>query len=727
MTSDKGSHVWSFYRAGGVDQVRFDSGADLAHLGSLDQKLWMALSCPVKGLEFDERTLALLDSDADGCVRAPELIAAAEWTCSLLKNPDDLLKGREVLPLAAIAAETPEGKQLLASARHILASLGKREAAEISIEEAMNTKEIFAKAVLNGDGFVPPEFIEDEQVRKAAQEVVDCLGGENDRSGKPGISQVKVDAFFDAARAFDGWWKKAEADSKSVLPLGEKTAAAHAALRAVAAKVDDYFGRCRLAAYDGRALQALNREEAAYLTVAAKDFTITAAEVAGFPLAAVEAAKGLPLEGAVNPAWSAAIAALRDAVVRPLLGKEKKALSDAEWTALKERLAPFEAWQAGKEGGAVEKLGVGRVRALLASDAKAKLEAVIAKDLAVAPQVEAMTKVERLARLHRDLYPLARNYVSFVDFYARKPSIFQSGTLYLDARACTLCVQVLDGGKHALLAGMSKAYLAYVDCRRHGEAPMTVACAFTAGDSDNLFVGRNGVFYDRRGRDWNATITKIVDNPISIRQAFWAPYKKVLRFLEAQAAKRAAAADDASTAKLQTTATATGAAAAAGTAPAKSKFDVGVIAALGVAVGGIAAVLSGVVGGFLGLGAYMPLGVVGLLLLISGPSMLIAWLKLRQRNLGPILDANGWAVNALAKVNIPLGTALTERAVLPPGSHRTLVDPYAPKKSLWWRLFRILLLLAAIGYGLHKSGLPHKWRPDLFPDPSPAPAATPGK
>lgn len=33
-----------------------------------------------------------------------------------------------------------------------------------------------------------------------------------------------------------------------------------------------------------------------------------------------------------------------------------------------------------------------------------------------------------------------------------------------------------------------------------------------------LFVGRNGIFIDRKGADRLATIPKIVDNPSSIRQ-----------------------------------------------------------------------------------------------------------------------------------------------------------------------------------------------------------------
>ena len=101
------------------------------------------------------------------------------------------------------------------------------------------------------------------------------------------------------------------------------------------------------------------------------------------------------------------------------------------------------------------------------------------------------------------------------------------------------------------MAGLAGTYLAYCDCSRKATGEkMQIVAAFTGGDSDNLMVGRNGIFYDRKGRDWDATITKIIDNPISIRQAFWAPYKKLVRMIEEQVAKRAAAADAAAHAKL---------------------------------------------------------------------------------------------------------------------------------------------------------------------------------
>jgi len=110
-----------------------------------------------------------------------------------------------------------------------------------------------------------------------------------------------------------------------------------------------------------------------------------------------------------------------------------------------------------------------------------------------------------------------------------------------------------------------------------------------------------------------------------------------------------------------------------------------------------------VVSGFLNLKGLMPLGVLAIILIISGPSMLLAWLKLHKRNLGPILDANGWAVNAKAKINVPFGASLTRVAVLPPGAQRDLADPFAEKKRPWkLYTFLTIVLLLALGWVMGK-------------------------
>src|SRR5205823_2401635 len=159
----------------------------LVNLHALDQKLWVALACPTTGLEIDSRTLALIDADKDGRVRAPELIAAVTFACANLKDPGDLFKAAPALPLAAINDAIPEGKTLLASARRILADIGKPDVPEISLDDVGDPARIFADTVFNGDGVITESAAEDDATRTLIREIGDCIATLPDRSGKPGI------------------------------------------------------------------------------------------------------------------------------------------------------------------------------------------------------------------------------------------------------------------------------------------------------------------------------------------------------------------------------------------------------------------------------------------------------------------------------------------------------------------------------------------------------------
>ncbi len=690
-------HTWGFSQIGGFDQVELASGADLGALDELDQKLWVALACPATGLEFDSKTLSLIDADKDGRIRAPEIITATKWACSLLKTPDGLLQGAVQIPLSAISDSSPEGAQILIAARRILAGLDKPQAETITLEDTANTAAALAQTLYNGDGIVPSDSAQDPETRTLIEDIIACLGAETDHSGKPGVSQAKVDSFFAEAQAYMDWRQQAQ-DHPDALPLGEATAEAYATFQAVKPKIDDYFARCRLAAFDARSEDALNRDENDYLAFTGKELTLSSAEIAALPLSRIRAGRPLPLREGVNPAWADAMARFETQVVKPVLGAGE-AIIEANWSVIKQRFAPYEAWMAAKPGASVEKLGLERIRAILAGPGKEALSTLIAADLAFEAQVNEIAAVEKLLRLHRDLFRLLNNFVSFRDFYSGKAkAIFQAGTLFLDQRSCDLCLRVEDAAKHAVMASLAGAYLAYCDCVRKATGEkMQIVAAFTNGDSDNLLVGRNGLFYDRQGRDWDATIIRIQDNPISIRQAFWAPYKKVARAIQEQFAKRATAADDLAVSPLAQMATAPQKPGAAPLGQIPRRIDPGMIAALSVGIAGLGGMIGGIVTGFLALRWMMPLGALAIIGVISGPSMVLAWLKLRRRNLGPILDANGWAVNARARINLPFGASLTRIALLPPGARRDLCDPFAERRPRWWLYLLFLLLLLAVG------------------------------
>lgn len=701
MTAD---YRWTFYRSGGVDQVALQSGEDIAHLSELDPKLWLALSMPTRGVEIDPRTLDLLDTDKDGHIRHPEVLAAIAWTAEVYRDVGKLLDGGDT-----IALETLKDGPVLAAAKRLLVNLGKPEAGKVSLADATSAEEMFAGTRFNGDGVIAPECApESSELRAVIADIMKTHGTLTDRTGVLGIDKPRVDAFFLEARALIAWLDQSTGDA-AILPLGEATMAAADAVRAIRAKVDDYFTRCRLAAFDTRAAAALNPSDTQLTALATRELSAATADVASLPLARIEAGAPLPLIATINPAWEAQLATLVSAAITPLLGGARASLSEADWRAVTDKLSAHETWRAAKPANTVESLGFERLRAIIAPDAghEAAIHSLIEQDLALKPELDRIVDVEKLCRFQRDLIKLLHNYVNFSDFYARKGAVFQAGTLYLDGRGCNLVVEVSDAAKHGTMAPMAGAYLAYCDCVRAGDTAdtktkKTIAAAFTAGEVDNLMVGRNGVFVDRQGRDWEATITKIIDNPISIRQAFWAPYKKLVRMIEERVAKRASAADAEVTGKLDEhagTISGIGAAppadAKAAKPPAPGKVDVGTVAALGVAIGGIGAFATAILAAIFGLGWWMPLGIFGIMLAISTPSMVLAFIKLRRRNLGPLLDANGWAINSLTRINLPFGTALTEIAALPPGARRASRDPYADRQPPW-RLYAVLAAIISI-------------------------------
>ena len=311
----------------------------------------------------------------------------------------------------------------------------------------------------------------------------------------------------------------------------------------------------------------------------------------------------------------------------------------------------------------------------------------------------------------------------FKDFYNRTPgteAVFQAGQLYIDQRCCELCVKVADMPKQLASAGLSGMYLLYCHCiSKAGLGEMDIAAVVTAGDIRNFREGKNGVFYDRKGQDWDATVTKIIDNPISVGQAFWSPYRKFGNWVTDKISKSAEEKEskqfDNMTAKADTASTDLAAKAADGkpadpAAAPKPAFDIakfaGIFAAIGLALGALGMALAAV-GKFMVDKWYNPiLAVVLVVVLISGPSMLLAWLKLRKRNLGPVLNANGWAINSMVKVNTTFGALLTSVAKYPKAVGK---DPLADKKMAWWKKCLIwLVVLAAIALAAFKL-TQHRW------------------
>jgi hypothetical protein len=714
-------HIWNFARIGGNERVKIESGKDLENLEHLDQKLWTALSCPVDGLHFDKKTLEIMDGDSDGKIRAPEILSSVKWILSVLKNPDDLVKPKAAMPLSAINDSTPEGKQLLESSKQILINLKKADSSAISAEDTSDTIKIFADTKFNGDGIIVEDTTDDENLKLRIKNIIDCIGLVADRSGKPGITAEFTEKFYEACLEFSAWHEKAEKNFETVLPFSSETENALADFNAVKSKIEDYFIRCRFAEFDPRSTEMMNLQISNYETVALKDLSLSLDEIAAFPISQITVEKKLNFSKGLNPAWESALQKFKKSVIVPVFG-EIENLNESNWNLLSEKFKEYVQWKSEKKGEIVEKLGLEQVREILEQNRKSEIIALIDYDKTFSDEADAIFSVDKMVRYYNNLFTLINNFVSFVDFYdPERLAIFQFGTLYIDQRSSDFCLKVVDAAKHGLMAHLSGMYLLYCDCTsKSRNEKMSIVAGITNGDVDNLMIGRNGIFYDRNGNDWDATVTKIIENPISLRQAFWSPYKKFARMIEEQiqklAANREKNMEQSASANIEKTATKLAAEAPKTDDPKKDVkvektaaktagqvFDigkyVGIFAAIGLAIGAIGTALASIISGFLSLAWWkMPLALGGIIMLISFPSMILAWMKLRKRNLSPILDANGWAVNAKAIINIPFGNTLTAIARLPKNSVTTLKDPFSKKGIPLWVYILIIAAIAGISY-----------------------------
>ena len=649
----RNGYDWKFSMVGGITRVNIETGEDIAHLDELDQKLWTVLSCPVKGLEFDERTLSIMDCDGDGKIRVNEILTAVRWLRDVLRNMNYLETGADYISFMDIRDDSDAGKEVIEAARLILNSLS-ATGDSIALSDVDKYMTIYEE-------------------------------------------QCKAEYEAQPAAAYDK-------------PYGDDSDAAVEAVEAMRKKIADFFMRCKLVQFDGDATAALDVQVEKIAAISGGNLSDNMAEIAEYPLARPTKEALLPLGEGINPAWLSAMNTLKTLVLdKDFAGIT--ALSEEQWNSV---TAKIDAYTGAK------------------TDAdKAVAEAIAAK---VATHAAAILPVERLLRYCRDFMKLIHNYVVLKDFYLRDDNclaVFQAGKLFIDQRQCDLCIKVSDMGKHGDMAGLSGMYLLYCHCTsKVSGTEMDIAAALTDGDVDSLRVGKNALFYDRNGLDWDATVTKIIDNPISIRQAFWSPYKKFWNWLTEKINKSAAEKEAASMDKLTSNADnsltemkteldqkAEGPTEAKANEKKAQMFDIakfaGIFAAIGLALGFVMSALTGLGKGMMGLAqtmsasSHMPLfvGVIIVILLlilaiviiISGPSMFIAWTKLRKRNLGPVLNANGWAINSQIRINTTFGATLTQLAQYP---KLVMNDPFAEKKMPLWKKIliwaAIIIVVAAI-------------------------------
>jgi len=712
-----------FRQYGKTFQLRIESADDLAAALELDESLWVATSAPTDVFRCDPTFVAFLDPDRSGRIHTKELKAAIRWLLATLADRSQLSKRTNHVALSAIDQSTPDGAEVHKSAVYVLKTQGD-DGDTIALKQVRQFLSKLKEQPLNGDGVLVPAAAETPETVSLINDVIATVGGVADAGGATGITKDGLQQFREEVDACLAWRAQGAAAGESgdvaVRPFGDQTEGMYALFCKHAERIDHFFALCRAVRFDARMAERIGGPDAA---LDALDLSQPADVTSGLersPLATPNCDDHLPLlEESVNPLYASWVMKLKQDVLDPVLGDVGESLHVTEWERVKQALKPYADYVANQKGARVRNLSDEQLRHYHQSEAYADVQKLIDADKAVANMLKGIHEVERLVLYHQHLMRFVNNFISFSELY-HPPirAMFEEGSALLDGRWFDLALRVNDVAKHSSIAKASNIFTLYLNVEHKATAAKyTVAVPATSGCKGNLGVGKRGVFFDWQGREYDAVVVQVIDNPISLREALVAPFIRLWAFvmgkieamstnLEKQLQK--------STSTLMEAPPKAAPAPSGGMAGGPAGMLVGLsvsAAAIGSAFAFITKTLSGLSGG------QLIAGVFGAAALVAVPVSLIAVLKLRRQDLSALLEGCGWAINARMRFDNVQRRSFTRRPPYP-------LDATGTPQRTWVKQALIAVLVVVLAWGL-KAGCRGCTRgDDVADDATPAAAET---
>ncbi len=331
-----------------------------------------------------------------------------------------------------------------------------------------------------------------------------------------------------------------------------------------------------------------------------------------------------------------------------------------------------------------------------------------------------LLELERLILFQRWLFPFANNFVSMPDLYeVERRALYEQGTLIMAGREFSLAVLVTDRASHAALAAQASMFILY--CRITGGQPtrsFEVAVPVTSGTTRGLFVGKRGIFRDIEGHEYDAQVVQVLQQPVSLYEAAVAPFRRVARFVTSRVESWSMASEQDFEARLTQRAepllpSGSPAFPGAPVPPPVAATSPGLTGSTGLLVG--ASVALAALGSAFAFIIHQ-LRAVTLLQLLFGilvlcvaamlPAVLLAFIRIYNRDLAVVLEGAGWAMNDRLRLTRRLGALFTRRPSRPRGSRidtrdqveeallRLVEREEGRGRALLLRLLRLLALLA---------------------------------
>ena len=689
-----------FRNYGGIHQLRIESAEDLAFIHQLHPARWAATSVQIESLQCDPAFLKYLNQDGSGTIRAEHLRSAVRWIFRMMAKGNRMAASSDVLRLADLDTSHEEGRKLKEAAIHILEQLKVKNLDEISLEQVRTFRNTYGMTPPNGDGVLPPEHVSDPAAAQLANDVLKQVGSTKDISGADGINEGHLCQFLDGARNYLAWKALAEDDGAAgILPWDDDTAAAVKLTAELDAKIEQFFWQCDLVKLDARTAERISLSQQDLQNLDGSDLGAMERQLAQAPLQTPNAEGVLNLQGPINPYYQDQMEELQNRVLARAQPDSHESLTRIGWQQVKTIFEPYCAWQAEKPSDGVGELSETTLKEYLDGPAQKRLLQLLLEDLAVKDEVKQVTDLEKLILYQRWLLELANNFVSFSALYdPSRRALFELGDLIIDGRELAFTVKVRNRAEHKKIAQTSKMFLVYAEITMPQEQGRSfeIAAALTAGGQGALEIGKRGIFYDLQGKEWDARVVDMVENPISLWEAIKSPFvkakklfsEKVEAFVGTQAGSLEKATTEITTEmekgeSLQQPAQGP----SAGAAPPSSPGMRDLLLVGGVAFAAIGSSLVYLIRTLSQISLLKAgLALLSLVLVVALFSALSGWNKLRKRDMSALLEACGWAVNFRMYMTRRLGYLFSHTPHLPEGARKERRD-------------RVTLFLRQTGYG----------------------------
>jgi len=694
-----------FENLGRLYQLRIRTAEDLRFAAEMDETLWVATSTPINTLIGDATFLSLLDSDGDGRIRHLDVREAILWMLAHLRETSGVEAASDVLKLEAINTETPEGRRIHESVVKMLARLGAPQADRITLEQIRQIKAQVEGTAVSEAGVALPDAAEDEATRQFLSDILATVGGAPHPSGSAGVTEEKLTEFLDAAKAYLQWAEKGKIpegqQASEIMPLGRETPSAFEALARVREKLEQYFAQVKLAAYDARLAEGVTSIQTQGGETDFSEPACIEALLARAPLARPGADGTLKFDEVLNPLFKEPIEQFRRKVAEPILGRQISSMSVEDFAAIKQAFLPYETWSAANPAQAVEPLGSEKLRRYLQGDLVEKVRGLIAHSATTAFVLDNIRAAEKLALFQAHLLALANNFVSFPHLYdPHTRAMFDCGTLIMDGRRFNLSVRADDRAAHGAIAKAGNTFVLYVEISPPGgEPPYHLAVPVTHGGRGNLAVLKRGIFQDVHGRECDAKVVQIIENPISLGEAILAPFQRLGRLLSGKIEAITTQAEkklDQSASAAVTQATTSSAQPTAEQAQRnRGMLAGGLLMGGGVAIAALGSAIAYITKTIADIGKItLLIGLLAAVLAVIVPTSLVAFLKLRRRDLSAILEGSGWAINARMRLTRRQRRYFTQRPGLPHGAKKI-------RRYGWYLAAGALVILLALGVGAY--------------------------